>query len=254
MEDVSQQAVNGDESQRRGQKQSGCENTTVRTGRGRSQAELPGATTLRTSRTLHGAFAWQLVPAKPPMRFSSWGSSRFASFALSLTFSALSSPFRACALCVPSWSLAPRLLCSGGERRQAASAAGSPGHRSGRCLSARPCGTGCLLALSLRAWVPDVKEVTVTRKSPLLYNITVGTARYSPAPQDKKMSKIYNYSISTRKPELPGEQSSRVSPQRGLVPAYGGEGRQVCSDHGCALLGASLCPSAGGLELSRGNG
>lgn len=134
----------------------------------------PGATThLRTSRTLHGAFARQLVPAKPPMRFSSRGSSRFASFALSLTFSALSSPFRACALCVPSWSLPPRLLCSGGERRQAASAAGSPGHRSGRCLSARPCGTGCLLALSLRAWVPDVKEVTVTRKSPLLYNITV---------------------------------------------------------------------------------
>lgn len=64
MEDVGQQAVNGDENQRWGRKQSSCENTTVRTGRGRSQAELPGRLLIfvllvRCMALLHGSLSQQ---------------------------------------------------------------------------------------------------------------------------------------------------------------------------------------------------
>lgn len=126
-------------------------------------------TYLCTCRTLHSTFAWQLVPAKSPVKFSSWGSYRFASFALSLSFLHYPAPLGLVHPVSHCDSRCFALVESGDELLLPL---GLPGTTLGAAFLNIPVAPPVCWQLSLRAWVADRKEVTVTRKSPLPNNLT----------------------------------------------------------------------------------
>lgn len=120
----------------------------------------------------------------------------FASFAFSLSFlhyPALLVLVHALSHC-DSWLLNCLALVESGEKlRLALSLLGTTEH----CLSLCPCGTGCVLTVPLSAWLPDIQEVTVTRKSPLPNSPDL---LGNPLPlKIKKIDKICIYFISPYK-------------------------------------------------------